>query len=391
MPLFLQNILIIIAGFFVALLGVFGFGTEQATAPSERMPAIIAESEIERPVEEPRAPEVPTASETPKPQTEEPKKTTPTTPPPATPASATVPKEVTPTPPPIPTPAIAPATLNETVRKSVVNIFCTSLFGGPFNAISASGVIVDPRGVILTNAHVAQYFLLRDYPAANTLSCIIRTGAPAIATYTAELLFLPPSWIQENADKIHDENPLGTGEHDYALVRITGTTNPQNTLPASFPYLPITTTLPKLDDDILVVGYPAGFIDGITLQRGLYQTSAFTKVRELLTFLESTLDLFSIGGSVVAQSGASGGAATNTAGELMGIVVTSTQAPDTASRDLRAITMSYLVRDFQNEAGESFTSYLLGNLSEKAQIFRNTKEPALIEMLTSAVESTQAN
>ena len=309
--------------------------------------------------------------------------------PPPAPAAAVSIAEV---PPPVPEPAatgvpLSPSALNETVRKSVVNIFCTSLFGGPFEAITASGVVIDPRGVILTNAHVAQYFLLRDYPAPGTLSCVIRTGAPAVPMYTAELLFLPPSWIQKNAGKIKEENPLGTGEHDYALVRITGVINNQNILPASLPYLPISTDLPALDDDILVVGYPAGFLDGITLQRGLYQTSAFTKVRELMTFVDSTLDLFSIGGSVVAQSGASGGAATNMRGELMGIVVTSTQATDTSSRDLRAITTSYLFRDFESEANESFSEYLSGDLAQKAATFRETEEPALIELLKTAVEN----
>jgi hypothetical protein len=268
-----------------------------------------------------------------------------------------------------------------------VNIFCTSALSGPFNAVSASGVMVDPRGIILTNAHVAQYYLLRNYPNPGTMNCVIRTGAPAVPMYTSELLFLPPSWITKNADKINDENPLGTGEHDYALVHITGVINNQNELPASFPHLPISDALPKLDDDMLVVGYPAGFIDGITLQRGLYQTSAFTKVRELLTFVDSTLDLFSIGGSVVAQSGASGGAVTNSEGGLMGIVVTSTQAPDTASRDLRAITTSYFFRDFESEANESFSAYLSGDLAQKKAAFRDSEEPALIEQLTAAIEN----
>ena len=40
-------------------------------------------------------------------------------------------------------------------------------FGKPkeetIKAISGSGVIIDSRGVILTNAHLAEYFLLKDY------------------------------------------------------------------------------------------------------------------------------------------------------------------------------------------------------------------------------------
>src|SRR3989344_1157804 len=49
--------------------------------------------------------------------------------------------------------------INERARPTLVNILCGAR-SGTFRPISASGVIIDPRGVILTNAHVAQYFLL---------------------------------------------------------------------------------------------------------------------------------------------------------------------------------------------------------------------------------------
>lgn len=378
MPALFQSIIVAALGLFLAILSVFGLHTEDATAPSDRVPAIITEQIPETPVSsapevkdlepeesaEPAVPEKPESVATVAPAVVAPVVATPTTAPVGTPSS-----------------------VNETVRKTVINIFCTSILGGPFDAISASGVVIDPRGIILTNAHVAQYFLLRDYPAPNTMSCVIRTGAPAVPQYTAELLFLPPSWVEKNAQKIKDENPLGTGEHDYALVRITGTINKQNTLPATFPYSPISTALPKLEDDVLIVGYPAGFLGGIALQRDLYQSSAYTKVQELLTFVESTLDLFSIGGSVVAQSGSSGGAASNPQGELIGLIVTTTQGADTSSRDLRAITTSYILRDFQNESGVALGVYLSGDQAERASIFRQTKEPLEIQKLVDAIEA----
>lgn len=378
MPVLFQNIVVALFGLFLAILSVFGLHTEEATAPSDRIPAVITE----------QIPETPTAS-LPEIKEEEPKVV-------AEPPALEKPEAVTTVAPavvapvvttPVIAPVSTPSELNEAVRKSVVNIFCTSVLSGPFDAVSASGVIIDPRGIILTNSHVAQYFLLRDYPVPNTMSCVVRTGAPAVPQYTAELMFLPPSWVEKNASKIKDENPLGTGEHDYALVRITGTINKQNSLPEAFPYTPISTALPKLDDDVLIVGYPAGFLGGIALQRDLYQSSAFTKVRELLTFVESTLDLFSIGGSVVAQSGSSGGAAANLQGELIGLIVTTTQGADTSSRDLRAITTSYILRDFQNEAGVALGVYLSGDPAERASVFRQTKEPAEIAKLVGAVEA----
>ena len=48
--------------------------------------------------------------------------------------------------------------INEVTRDAIVNIFCTTKSGGSFKPITGSGVVIDKRGIILTNAHVAQYF-----------------------------------------------------------------------------------------------------------------------------------------------------------------------------------------------------------------------------------------
>ncbi|HEV8677502.1 MAG TPA: hypothetical protein VN701_01580, partial [Candidatus Paceibacterota bacterium] len=62
------------------------------------------------------------------------------------------------------TPLLSPEQVNENARASIVNILCLATGNGQENSISGSGVIIDARGVILTNAHVGQYFLLKDYP-----------------------------------------------------------------------------------------------------------------------------------------------------------------------------------------------------------------------------------
>lgn len=269
--------------------------------------------------------------------------------------------------------------LNDRVRGSVVNIICTA--SAPLNAISASGVVIDPKGIILTNAHVAQYFLLKNYPAPNSVDCVIRTGSPAQSKYTAELAFLPPSWIQKNAHKIKDENPTGNGEHDYALVRITGTVNPQASLPASLPYLPVGAVNIVQGQSTLTAGYPAGFLGGITIAQDLHQASSNTLIRELYTFGTVTVDIFSIGGSVVAQQGSSGGAVANQDGELIGLIVTATDGPDTASRDLRALASAYIIRDFENESGRTLESYVGGDIVLLARQFQLGIAPTLTQTL----------
>ena len=76
-------------------------------------------------------------------------------------------------------PAVSFSTINEVTREALVNVFCTTKSGGSFKPTTGSGVIIDERGVILTNAHVAQYYLLEDYLVEDFVSCVIRTDSPA--------------------------------------------------------------------------------------------------------------------------------------------------------------------------------------------------------------------
>ena len=74
-------------------------------------------------------------------------------------------------------PALSPSAVIGLSRSALVNIFCVPA-GSTGSIISGSGVIIDPKGIILTNAHVAQYVLLSQDPALN-LTCSIRNGSPA--------------------------------------------------------------------------------------------------------------------------------------------------------------------------------------------------------------------
>lgn len=318
------------------------------------------------------------------------------------------PKETKPTPVPTPPPKVEPPlslgeaiqtitdlatqqptstqSVNERTRSAMVNIICTTDTAGPFESISGSGVIIDPRGVILTNAHVAQFFLLKDYPREDFVDCVIRTGSPARNAYTAKLMFLPPSWISHNAKKIVQETPTGTGERDYALLKITGSVG-SVTLPSQFPFLLTSLLPPDKGDTVLQAGYAAGFLGGITVQNDLFATSAYTTVRDVYTFDANTADLFALGGTIVAQQGSSGGPVVNQEGILMGIIVTSTTADDTASRVLRALAASYIVRDFELERGKSLQSVLATDLNAEVAIFESIFAPSEREALIDAIEN----
>jgi hypothetical protein len=261
-------------------------------------------------------------------------------------------------------PAISLAELNTKVRKTIVNILCVTKAGGSFKPITGSGVIVSSKGVILTTSHIGQYFLLENEPAASYLECIIRAGDVAMPAYDAKLLYIPSAWIEKNTDAIAEQEPKGTGENDYALLLINSALSADKTLPPDFP-----TAEPNLDFEnlpenlsVLLASYPAGFIGGIDVQKNLGLTSTFAPIKALYTFAETgptTLDLFSLGGNIVAQGGSSGGGVFDTHdGKLLGIIVTSTDATTTAGRTLNTITLPHIKRSFEKYTGKNLASFL---------------------------------
>lgn len=280
--------------------------------------------------------------------------------------------------------------VNAITRAAVVNILCTTTGAGSLNPISASGVVIDQRGIVLTNAHVGQYFLLKNYPSPDSINCTIRTGSPAYPAYKVSLLFLPPSWVAKNAQKIDDDRPTGNGEHDWALLRITETVS--GDAPPLLPSLPLVAGSPSSGDAVLLAGYPAGFLGGATILRDLYAVSANAAIGNVYTYQANTIDLFSLGGTVVAQQGSSGGAVAtlNTSSvsrvALTGLIVTSSDAPDTGSRDLRALSTEYIIRDFASERGISLSDYLARDLEAEQRLFEQNTAPTLSAALVSVLE-----
>ena len=143
---------------------------------------------------------------------------------------------------------------------AIVNIYCTSITPTQIRTTTGTGFFIHPSGVILTNAHVAQFLLLENTGVFGDTSCIIRNGNPAAPRYHAELLYIPPAWVEANASLIDDKAPSGTGERDYALLYVTGGMD-NEPLPSTFPALALATgLLPRsvTNSAVIAAGYPAG-------------------------------------------------------------------------------------------------------------------------------------
>lgn len=318
----------------------------------------------------------------------------PTQPQPPTTAEATTPDTLeTPLPvvPSVPPPE--PTILNLKTRESVVNILCTTKSAGSFDPISGSGVIIDSRGIILTNAHVAQYFLLKDLGSPGFITCTVRTGSPAEDTYTAELIYISPRWISTNAAKIKLSHAPGTGENDFALLRITGTTNPNKRLPASFTASVPDTTFNTAHEShsVLLVSYPAELLGGILTQTSLNQVSSIATIKKSFFFEGNTpdvLDVMALGGNIVAQGGSSGGAVVNSDdGTLIGILVTSTSADSTDDKNLSGLSLSHIDRGFQAETGMTLSGFLSADPGFLQTQFERNSFAKLEAILENAVRS----
>jgi S1-C subfamily serine protease len=273
-------------------------------------------------------------------------------------------------------------TINVLARAATVNIICRTP-SATLRPISASGVIVDSRGVILTNAHIGQYFLLADHPQPeHAVTCTIRTGSPAREKYTAELMYMPTTWVENHASQITTEHAMGTGEEDWALLRITGTTDTSPT-PALFPFVfpDIRQTITFSDENVLLASYPAGFLHSTSILGNLFAASTIVRVGQLYTFNDGSVDALSLGGNIVAQAGSSGGAVVNQWGRLTGIITTSSEAATTDTRELRAITLFHVNRSAQAYIAGGLYGLLAQDPTEVAQAFRRDTGPTLANLL----------
>jgi hypothetical protein len=179
------------------------------------------------------------------------------------------------------------------------------------------------------------------------------------------------------------EKPTGSGEDDFALLKITGAVGNTASLPPEFPFLPPDTgdSYLKKSDTLLLAAYPSAFLGGILTQTNLNAVSTFGKINRIFTFGEKTPDLISIEGSLLAQQGSSGGAVASSEGKLLAIISATTESAKIDARLLDAITLSYIDREISTQSGANMEAFLTHPGNNAAVQFRESTLPLLKKIL----------
>lgn len=270
------------------------------------------------------------------------------------------------------------------VDDAIVNIYCTYRTDTKLRATTGTGFFVGENGVLLTNAHVAMFFLLEDLNDKGKTKCLIRSGSPATNKYYAELLYISPSWVRNNADVISSKKPTGTGERDFALLYISESAKAES-LPSSFPALSANTRLlDRIDNDnsVTIGGYPVQDIKMIGSSLIINPAIATSAVTHIYTFGGKHGDLIALKGTDIGQYGMSGGPVVNESGDVIGLVTTKGNEEKNGSGSLNALTISYIHRSLREETGFGFTESLYGDLPYRAKIFRENLQPFLSNILS---------
>jgi len=266
------------------------------------------------------------------------------------------------------TPAVTPS--EQKILDATVNLYCRIEVGNKKFSTTGSGVIIDPRGVILTNAHVAQYLLLNGKDSRLSAECAVRTGSPAREAYTADVLYVSTNWLTATTLKSAKTNTKGTGRYDFALLYITGAT--KGSLPAQFPSVPVqTSALLEEGDEVLIAGYPAGKLSFKDIRSKLVSATASSTIASVRGFETGTLDYIALSPSKLATTGVSGGPVLQN-DSVIGLSTAMSSGSKKKEASLRAITVPYVNRLILSETGMPLPLLIAGDLSLRAALTKGS-------------------
>jgi len=261
----------------------------------------------------------------------------------------------------------------ELVKAATVNILCKMPAGNQIAHYSGSGVVIDPSGIILTNAHVAEHILLEQ---AGRETCFIRTGSPASNSYKAKIVYFPDTWLERNKFNL-GQILTGNGEYDYAFLMLSSRVS-ASAYDVPLPYLAPELNGFSIGTSITMAGYPILSQNVSILNSALYLLTTPSTIKIIGGYDGRSSDVINSGATSIAEHGSSGGAIASN-DKLIGIIDSTVIDRESGGKAVQGITLSYINRSLQ-QIGKSIQS-LIDNAQSEASSFATNKVQTLSSML----------
>ena len=219
---------------------------------------------------------------------------------------------------------------------SVIQIFCAT----QDQYFSASGVIVNERGLVITNAHVAEIVA-----KVGESHCQARHGNPA-----SSFAGLTSVFIANTSAKIDDTE---VPQHDFAFFKMV---HPSESFTTATP----TVAVARPGDLFLTLGYPSEFLESISATNNANLVFSLLTVHDLADIDNdpTTAEGYLFHGGIALQQGSSGTPLFTRSGEVAGLIFATTKATTTAERDGVALMTPYIDRELKKETGQGLVEFI---------------------------------
>lgn len=208
---------------------------------------------------------------------------------------------------------------------------------------TASGVILNERGLVMTNAHVAD--IVRRVGAER---CRARHGNPAQAFAGLEVVFAADTTAKIESTEVP--------QRDVAFLRLVKPSE-------SFRTAPVTTELVRPETTLLTLGYPNEFLAGASASSNSNLVFSTFRVDGYADTdgNTATAEGYVTRGGIALQRGSSGTALFAPDGRVVGLIFATTKGETTAEREGIALSTPYIDRILHIEAGLGLDGFIAGN------------------------------
>ena len=234
------------------------------------------------------------------------------------------------------TPKIADQEFYDRFSTAVIQIFCRT----EQSIFSASGIIVNERGLVLTNVHVVEII-----KKAGEANCVARHGNPADTFSKIQIIY--------EADAATKIPGTEVPKQDFAFLKLIDPTAP-------FTSAPIDLTVVERGTTVFTLGYPSEFLQSIAASSNsslVFSTLRIDDYGDIDGNLETAEAYISHGG-IVLQQGSSGTALFARSGKVVGIIFATTKGATTADREGIALMTSYIDSILRLGTGQGLMDFI---------------------------------